>query len=82
MKLGKMQKEILVALKQNEDKWFPGCGWGLGTPQQTAKVLDTLVTKHLVDYFKPGTKHPWLKDFKSGYRLNIHGKNLLFQLGA
>ena len=48
MSLGPTQEAMLIALELHGGFWHVGCGWLMGTPSQTTRVLDSLVARDLV----------------------------------
>lgn len=50
--LGPTQEALLTALELHGGFWHVGCGWLMGTPSQTTRVLDSLEARGLV-YSQP-----------------------------
>lgn len=60
--LGPTQEAMLIVLKLHGGFWHVGCGWVMGSPSQTTRVLDSLENRGLV------TAIPYYRDTKL-YRL-------------
>lgn len=62
--LGPTQEAMLVALELHGGFWHVGCGWLMGTPSNTERVLESLAARELV------TSQHYYRDSKL-YRLPV-----------
>jgi DNA-binding PadR family transcriptional regulator len=60
--LGATQEAMLEVLELHGGFWHVGCGWLMGSPSQTTRILDSLAARGLVE------TRPYYRDSKL-YRL-------------